>query len=90
MPIKASESGPIFMEQGRTTLVAGSATVVPQYLRPNDPTVVILVTRNTPGGSIGNLSVLDADRTNTDFDISSDDAGETSSVDWVMIRAVPT
>lgn len=66
---------------GKATLVAGEAAVT--LSKASSKTV--LLARNTAGGTPGELSAPDADRTATGFVIRSTSATDTSTVDWVAI-----
>jgi hypothetical protein len=76
-------------QRGIATLVAGTVTVAGVRMTA---TSRILATRNTPGGVIGDLSCDAANRVNGNansvpqgsFDINSANAGDTSTVDWVI------
>lgn len=69
---------------GVATLVAGTVVVPLTAVTANSN---IQVTRNTPGGALGNLSVPAANIVaNTSFTINSDAAGETSTVNWEVIN----
>ena len=73
-------------QSGSTTLVAGTKTVTGVTLTANS---VIQVTQNTPGGTVGQLSVPAASRvvgTGTgQFAINSASGTDTSVVDWLVI-----
>lgn len=72
-----------FTHRGTATLVAGTVTVPATGLTANS---VILLGRNTPGGTLGNLSAPDASRVvGTSFDIDSDDVADVSTVDYLVV-----
>ena len=50
------------------------------------PSATIQATRNTPGGTLGNLSVPSASRTTSQFVINSSSGTETSTVDWTIVQ----
>lgn len=77
------ELGAAFSERGTATLVGGTITVAAPGLTANS---VILLGRNTPGGTLGNLSAPDASRVvGTSFDIDSDDGADVSTVDYLVV-----
>jgi len=65
-------------QKGIATLVNGTVTVAAR----NANTRGVVISRNTPGGAIGELSAPSADRTATQFVINSVSATDTSTVDW--------
>jgi len=65
-------------QKGIATLVAGTVTVAAR----NANTRGVVISRNTPGGAIDELSAPSADRTATEFVINSVSATDTSTVDW--------
>lgn len=68
--------------KGTATLVGGTVTVSAVAL---SATAVIQLTRNTPGGTAGNLSAPSASRvpgSSGSFVINSDSGTDTSTVDW--------
>lgn len=75
---------------GEATLVGGTVTLangvggVSLYLHPQSK---IMINRNTPGGTIGDLSCPSASRNTVthSFVINSDDPADTSTVDWTVI-----
>lgn len=69
-----------FVQSGTATLVGGTVVVTPTYF--NSAVQKITLTRNTPGGTIGDLSAPAASRTATGFTINSSNALDTSTVDW--------
>jgi len=72
---------------GTATLVAGTVTVATTSAMTM-PNSTILISRNTPGGTLGNLSVPSAAIVDgVSFDIDSDSAMETSTVNWFVINA---
>lgn len=74
---------------GTATLVAGAATgIAPGYLTHMDA-CTILLTRNTPGGALGFLAAVGRNPGDIDFDIVSDSATDTSSINWVAIPKNP-
>jgi hypothetical protein len=77
---------PLYWAQakGTDTLVGGTKTVVYKNIPAN---ARIFVTRNTPSGTLGEISVPQAGRTNlgtatSQFIVNSENAGDTSSFDW--------
>lgn len=67
-----------YAQKGTATLVAGAVTVtVPWY---ENTIQKVTVTRNVPGGTIGDLSV--AQVSNSQFTITSSSALDTSTVNW--------
>jgi hypothetical protein len=67
---------------GTATLVAGTVTVSTTAVSANSS---ILVSRHTPGGTVGDLSV--PTRTaGTSFVINSANAADTSTIDWLVIN----
>ncbi len=69
---------------GVATLAAGTVTVPTNAVLDNSN---IQVTRNTPAGGFGHISVPSANRTvNTSFVINSTDGAETSTLDWEIIN----
>lgn len=69
---------------GTATLVAGTVTVSTTGVLADDK---ILVCHNTPGGTVGIASVPVASIvTGTSFVINSSDAGDTSTVNWLIVR----
>lgn len=69
---------------GTDTLVAGTVTVNNNYVNPNS---VILVSVNTPGGAVGELSAPSSSIVaGTSFVINSSNAGDTSTVNWYIIN----
>ena len=74
-------------QSGTATLVAGTKTVATTFVAA---TSIILISRNTPGGTPGNLSVPVASITaGTSFVINSDSGTDTSTVNWVIINVEP-
>ncbi len=69
---------------GTATLVGGTVTVSTTKVLTGD---FIHLTRNTPGGTLGNLSAPVASITNaTSFVINSDNGADTSTVNWWVIH----
>jgi len=69
---------------GTATLVAGTITVNTTSVATSS---IIMLTRNTPGGTIGQLSAPSASIVNgTSFVINSDNAADTSVVNWFIIN----
>jgi hypothetical protein len=69
---------------GKATLVGGTVTVATTAVTANSR---ILVTRNTPGGTVGDLSVPDASYVaGTSFVINSASGTDTSTVNWFIIN----
>lgn len=69
---------------GTATLVAGTVTVSTTAIEAGDK---IFLTRNTPGGTVGHLSAPVASITAaTSFVINSDNAGDTSTVNWWIVK----
>lgn len=70
-----------YAQKGTAQLGAGGTVTV--NVTWWDPTTQRLtLTRNTPGGAIGDLSAPQATRTNTQFVVNSANAGDTSTFDW--------
>lgn len=70
--------------QGTATLVDGAVTVSTAAVRTGSK---ILLTRNTPGGTVGDLSAPVASIVDgTSFDIDSDSATDTSTVNWFIFN----
>ncbi len=75
---------PVTNNSGTATLVAGTATVSAAAVKT---TSIILVTRNTPGGTLGFLSAPSASIVDgVSFDINSDINTDTSTVNWLIIN----
>lgn len=71
-------------QAGIATLVAGTVTV--SSVRISASTVRILVSRNTPAGTVGDLSAPSANRaTAGTFVINSATNADTSTVDWLIV-----
>jgi hypothetical protein len=69
---------------GTATLTAGAVTVATTAVTASS---IILVTRNTPGGTAGDLSVPSASITaGTSFVINSASGTDTSTVNWIIIN----
>lgn len=69
---------------GTSTLAAGTVTVPVNAVMASSK---IYVSRNTPGGTLGNLSAPVASITaNTSFIINSDSNAETSTVNWEVVN----
>ena len=73
-------SGPRF---GRVTLVGGTKIVATTEVRTTDS---IVLSRMTPGGSMGQLSVANVATVPGQFDINSSDAGDLSNVYWEIVH----
>ena len=74
-------------QRGTATLVAGTVTVTGVAITSNS---TIMLTRNTPGGTVGDLDARDSNRTAGDpatgqFIITSDSGTDTSTVDYLII-----
>lgn len=71
-------------QAGTATLVGGTVTVTGAELTADS---VILLSRNTTGGTIGDLSAASASRNAgaSTFDIDSVSGTDTSTVDWAII-----
>lgn len=68
---------------GTATLVGGTVVVATTAITANSR---IMLTRNTPGGTVGDLSAPSASRVvGTSFVINSDSGTDTSTVDWMVI-----
>jgi len=68
---------------GTATLVGGTVTVSTTAVTVNSR---IMLTRNTPGGTVGDLSAPSASRSaGSSFVINSASGTDTSTVDWVVI-----
>lgn len=71
--------------RGTATLSGGSVVVTATHnLVPNRGPLAIAVAYNTISGTAGHLSVPNASRTSTTFTIQSDNAGDNSTVDWLV------
>jgi len=71
-------------QYGTATLVAGTVTV--SGVRVSGTNNFILLSRNTPGGTVGHLSAPAASRlTAGSFVINSSTNADTSTVDWELI-----
>lgn len=69
---------------GTATLSSGTITVNTTAVTANS---IIFISRNTPGGTLGNLSVPSASITaGTSFVINSDSGSETSTVNWWIVN----
>lgn len=69
---------------GTATLVAGTVTVATTRVTASS---IIQVTRNTPGGVVGDLSVPVASIVAaTSFVINSANVGDTSTVNWTLVN----
>lgn len=69
---------------GTATLVGGTVTIANTTIAASDK---VFVTRNTPGGTVGDLSVPDADiSVGTSFKINSASGSDTSTVNWWIIN----
>jgi len=77
--LSISEGGAARM--GQSALTAGTVTVANASVAANDR---IILSRQTPDGTLGHLSV--AKNPGVGFDINSSDAGDTSTVAWVILR----
>lgn len=83
-PVDGAAVGGQIVDFGVATLVAGTKTVTNAKVASGDK---ILVSRVTPGGTVGNLSAPAASITAaTSFVINSDSATETSTVAWAIVR----
>ena len=83
-PVDGAAVGGQIVDFGVATLVAGTKTVTNTKVASGDK---ILVSRVTPGGTVGNLSAPAASITAaTSFVINSDSATETSTVAWAIVR----
>lgn len=69
---------------GTAVLVAGTVTVAKTDITAND---LVFMSVQTPGGTQGHLSV--AVTAGTGFVITSDSALDTSTVAYVVVKAVP-
>lgn len=83
-PLYAKKSGGAIVAFGTVTLVAGTKTVSTTAVKTGDK---IFISRNTPGGTVGNLSapvasIVDA----TSLVINSDSNLDTSTVNWAIVR----
>lgn len=69
---------------GTATLVAGTKTVTGVVITANSK---IVLTRDTPGGTVGDLSAPAASRSigSGQFVINSANAADTSTIDWLII-----
>jgi hypothetical protein len=81
----ATDALPSTVRTGTATLGAGGTVTVSATITASSK---IQVTRNTPGGTLGNLSAPSASRVvgaPGHFVINSDQALETSTVDWAVL-----
>jgi hypothetical protein len=69
------------IRQGTATLVAGTVSV---SLSSTGSSTVVLVSRQTPGGTLGSLSVPTI-TAGSGFTITSSSSSETSAVGWVAV-----
>lgn len=68
---------------GTATLVAGTATVSSTLVQAGSK---VFFSRNTPGGTVGELSAPSASIVpGVSFVINSDNAGDTSTVNWWIL-----
>lgn len=86
MSIRKSPSG-FFGEYGVATLVAGAVTGIALPFLSDPDKCTIILSRNTPGGTLGFLSAPSAQRgaAVTTFGITSSSALDTSTVNWLAI-----
>lgn len=72
------------MQRGKATLAGGTATVTGVKLTANSR---ILLSRNTPAGTAGDLSAPDANRNTStgQFVINSANGSDTSTVDFLIV-----
>jgi hypothetical protein len=69
---------------GTATLVAGTVTINTTAIKTGS---IVMLTRNTPGGTIGDLSAPIASFVaGTSFVINSGNAADTSTVNWIIIN----
>lgn len=69
---------------GAAVLVAGTVTVNTTAVAAGSR---VILTRATPGGTIGDLSAPPASYVvGTSFVINSDNAGDTSTVNWLLVN----
>jgi uncharacterized protein YcfJ len=69
---------------GTATLVGGTVTVLTTKVTASS---IVLISRNTPGGGVGNLSVPVASIVaSTSFVINSDSGTETSTINWFILN----
>ena len=77
-------SGALNARAGTATLVAGTVTVATKEVTASSR---IMISRNTAGGTVGNLS-LGAITAATNFVIQSDNANDVSTVNWMILEPV--
>lgn len=71
---------------GTATLVAGAAAAIPAGCRTDPDQCTIILSRNTPGGTLGFLTAQGGQRSGlTTFGIDSTNAADTSTVNWMAI-----
>ncbi len=72
---------------GTATLVAGTVLDIPAFTLTDPDKCTILLSRNTPGGTLGFLTAPTSGRgpTDTTFDIVSTNAADVSTVNWLAI-----
>lgn len=72
---------------GTATLVAGAALNIDAGCLTDPDKCTIILSRNTPAGTLGFLSAPTSGRSSTDtnFDIASSNAADTSTVNWMAI-----
>lgn len=84
--IKAKNSGYRISAGGTATLVAGAVTVANGAVRTQS---LIMLSRNTSGGTLGYLSAPAASIVNgVSFGINSSSALDTSTVNWVILGPI--
>ncbi len=93
MTIRKSTSS-IVARFGTATLVAGTLAGISPGCLTNPGFATILLSRNTPGGTLGFLSAPSSARglAATTFTINSDNAADVSTVNWIAIprQNIPT
>ncbi len=70
---------------GTATLVAGAAPNINAGCPTGNDVCTIILSRNTPGGTLGFLTAQSGQRTGTTFGIDSTNALDTSTVNWMAI-----
>ena len=83
--VPAGQVGALQPQDGTATLVAGTVTISNVTLTANSK---IMLTHNTPGGTVGYLSAPSGSRTTGaagSFVINSSSNVDTSTVDWVIV-----
>jgi hypothetical protein len=84
---KRQSPSSIFAAFGVATLVGGTVAGIAPGLRTNPGFGTIILSRNTPGGTLGFLTAPTASRGTdaTTFTITSNNAADVSSVNWLVV-----